>query len=227
MGRVSILLDFYNCCCSVALLQLLKQLSSPTRPEMRLRPASRPIFPYTLIGLKLRRRTISTAVRNMEPSITAAVTQRYPDGRKCFEAYFRRLTYQYTSRHRPLQPCNTVATLMSRCNFGHIANFKAQIAHALAEVHVFKPQWMELCVKTAQPLPHIAPEHQKGSGRLFGLRRSLQIQIQAAITPVHWIARKQTIDPKYLEHQRQRRGKAPQRETRLRFACLVHQFPRR
>src|SRR5271170_7984702 len=97
-GRDSILLIF---------LQLLfpycftepKHFSSLTRPERRLRPASRPILAYTLIGLKLRCVITPTAVRDKEPSTTAALTHRNARGLKCFEAYFRRLTYQYTSRH--------------------------------------------------------------------------------------------------------------------------------
>ena len=95
---------FYSCRCSAALLQLPKQFSSLTRPEIRLRPASRPILAYTLIGLRLRRVITSMAVRNKEPSTTAALTHRKLRGRKCFEAYLRRLTYQYTSRHSQSKP---------------------------------------------------------------------------------------------------------------------------
>src|ERR1700677_1803639 len=71
-----------------------KHFSSLTRPEIRLRPASRPMLPYTVMGLKLRCVITPTAVRNKEPSTTAALTNRKEVGRKCFEAYFRRLTYQ-------------------------------------------------------------------------------------------------------------------------------------
>src|SRR5579871_2669313 len=37
--------------------------------------------------------------RNMQLSTTAALTPRYAYGRKCLEAYLRRLAYQHTSRH--------------------------------------------------------------------------------------------------------------------------------
>src|SRR5271157_4640579 len=86
---------------------------------------------------------------------------------------------------------------------------------------------MELCVKTAQPLPHFAPEHQEGSRRLLDLTRSIQIQIQAAIAPVHWIPRQHAIDPEYLQYQRQGRRKPPHSEARLYFARFVEQFSRR
>ena len=81
----------------------------------------------------------------------------------------------------PLQPSNTVATPMARRNSRHIAYFKAQVTRPLTKVHVFKPQWMELCVKTAQPLPHFAPKHQESSRRLFDLAVVIHIAVQIQV----------------------------------------------
>src|ERR1700689_3334246 len=95
---------YFYCSCSSTTLLKPEHFSSPTRPEIRLRPASRPILEYTMIGLRLRRVITPRAVRNKEPSTTAALTHRKERGRKCFEAYLRRLTYQYTSRHSQCRP---------------------------------------------------------------------------------------------------------------------------
>jgi hypothetical protein len=51
----------------------------------------------------------------------------------------------------------------------------------LAEIHIFKPQGIKLCVKTAQPLPHFAPEHQERPGRLLGFGRLGKILVETSI----------------------------------------------
>jgi hypothetical protein len=76
VGVATLFFLYFYCCCSFDALLKPNHFSSPARPEIRLRPASRPIFPYTEIGLKLRRVITPTAVRNKEPSTTAALTHR-------------------------------------------------------------------------------------------------------------------------------------------------------
>ena len=95
----------------------------------------------------------------------------------------------------------------------HIGDFQPQIRRTLLEIDVLKPDWIELCVKTTQPLPHFAAEHQERAGRLFGFSGLGQIAIQAAISPVHRIRFQQTIDAQYFEGQRPGSRESPQSET--------------
>ena len=52
---------------------------------------------------------------------------------------------------------------------------------------------MELCVKTAQPLPHFATEHQKRAGRLLDFAGLGKIQVETSIAAVYRI-RRETAD---------------------------------
>jgi hypothetical protein len=105
----------------------------------------------------------------------------------------------------------------------YILDFQAQIAGPLAEIDVFKPQRMKLCVKTAQPLPQIAPKHQERARRLIGFGGLVEIHVQASVTPVHGIPWEHAIDTQDFEHQCRRRWEAAQRETGLDLAARVHQ----
>ncbi len=66
---------------------------------------------------------------------------------------------------------------MARRNLRYVLNLKTQIAGAAAEVDVLEPKWTEVCVKTAQALPHFAPQHEKRAGRLLHFLRPGQIEI--------------------------------------------------
>ncbi len=76
---------------------------------------------------------------------------------------------------------------------------------APAKIDVFKPQRMKLCVKTAQPLPQIAPKHQERAGRLIGFGGLVEINVQASVTPIHGIPREHAVDAQDFENQSRRR----------------------
>jgi len=43
-----------------------------------------------------------------------------------------------------------MATLMTGSNFRQIQDFQAKIARPLRKIDIFKPDWMEACVKSPQ-----------------------------------------------------------------------------
>src|SRR5580693_10724461 len=83
---------------------------------------------------------------------------------------------------------------------------------------------MKLCVKTAQLLPHSAPDHQKGSSRLIHLGGLRKVQVQVSITAVRRVPRKQAVDPEDFEPKNKRRGKTPDREPSLDLATGIQQL---
>src|SRR5439155_6821917 len=94
---------------------------------------------------------------------------------------------------------------------------------ALAKVDVLEPDWMEACVKTAQLLPHFAPNHKQCAGRLIGFGGPGKIEVQTAVTAVHRVERHYAINAENLEHQSHWHRKAAQSKTRLNAPVGVHE----
>jgi hypothetical protein len=92
-----------------------------------------------------------------------------------------------------------MATPMAGNHLRDILDFQSQIPHPLAKIHVFEPHRMKVCVKTAQPLPHVAPEHQKRSRRLISFGGPVEIHVQTPIAAIHGIPRQQAIDAQDFE----------------------------
>src|SRR5579864_7640562 len=103
----------------------------------------------------------------------------------------------------------------------HILDFQSQIASPFAKIDVFEPERMKLCVKTAQPLPHVAAEEQKSAGRLVDFGRLAEIDVLASIAAIHGIARQHAIDSEDFEAQRRRRRKPAYSEAGLDLAGFV------
>src|SRR5258708_2067746 len=116
---------------------------------------------------------------------------------------------------------------MTSRNFWYIQDFQAKIPGPLREIDVLEPERMELCVKSPQPMPHFAPEHEKCAGRLVGrFRWPGKIDIQAPVTPVQRVGGKQVIDAEHFKSQRPGSRESPQCESSLNVAGLVNQLPR-
>jgi hypothetical protein len=120
-----------------------------------------------------------------------------------------------------------MATLVESRNLRDVLNLITLIASALTKIDVFEPDRIELCVKTAQPVPHFATEHQEGSRRLLGFSASGKVEVQATIPPIQRITRSQAIDAQDLENQRHRRRKTAGHVAGLHAAAIVPQFSAR
>src|SRR5260370_30511352 len=117
-----------------------------------------------------------------------------------------------------------MTTPMTSNHLRYILDFQPQIARALGEIDICEPKWIEACVKTTQPLPHFAPEHQERAGRLLYFSGLGKIEIHTTVAAVDSVRGPQTIDAKHLEGQRGRSGEAAERESGLRNSMLIHQF---
>jgi hypothetical protein len=113
---------------------------------------------------------------------------------------------------------------MTSRNFRYIQDFQAKIARPFRKIHVLKPERTKLCVKSPQPMPHFAPEHEKRAGRLVAFGGLGKVDIQAPVTPVQRVGGEQVINAEHLECQRPGSGESPQRESSLNVAGLVNQF---
>jgi hypothetical protein len=116
---------------------------------------------------------------------------------------------------------------MSRCNVRDILYFQAQVAGSLAEIHIFKPNGIELCVKTAQPLPHLAPKHQERARRLLYFCALRKVHVETSVGSVERVPRDHPVDAEDLEAQRRRSGKTAQRKATLRLTVLIGKLARR